>query len=118
MADGAVAKLPVSDEDHDHEQGGVTPLLPHEHQVCGVRSSFRPPPPVTHATRCRSSQSLMSRIDWRLLPLLNLLYITSYLDRANLGNAHQFLNKDLGLTELQYSTCMFCSFEALHDCSV
>jgi len=65
----------------------------------------------------------MSRIDWRLLPLLNLLYITSYLDRANLGNAHQFLIRDLGLTELQYSTCtsnvawaVFCFFGCMAMC--
>ncbi|CAK7207926.1 hypothetical protein SEUCBS139899_010741, partial [Sporothrix eucalyptigena] len=46
------------------------------------------------------------KIDWRLLPPLALLYLISYLDRANMGNAAIIgLKMDLHLTSMQYNLC-------------
>lgn len=33
-------------------------------------------------------KKLLRKIDWRLLPLLMLLYLAAYLDRANIGTLH------------------------------
>lgn len=33
-------------------------------------------------------KKLLRKIDWRLLPLLMLLYLAAYLDRANIGKLH------------------------------
>ena len=48
--------------------------------------------------------ALMRKIDWRLLPVLALFYLLSYMDRTNMGNARlQGLEKDLGLSPQQYN---------------
>lgn len=44
--------------------------------------------------------------DWRLVPMLACLYLISQLDRANIGNAKiEGLDKDLGLSGVQYNIC-------------
>ncbi|CAK7210088.1 hypothetical protein SBRCBS47491_000652 [Sporothrix bragantina] len=46
------------------------------------------------------------KIDWRLLPPLALLYLISYLDRTNMGNAAIIgLKTDLHLSPTQYNLC-------------
>src|SRR5438132_4856422 len=42
-----------------------------------------------------SEQSLLSKLTWRLIPFMFLLYIVSYLDRINVGFAALQLNKAL-----------------------
>lgn len=45
------------------------------------------------------TKELLRKIDWALLPLLSLLYLLSFLDRANIGNARLAgLEEDLGMT--------------------
>lgn len=49
-------------------------------------------------------KALLRKIDLRLLPPLALLYLMSYMDRTNMGNAKlQNLEKDLHLTGQQYN---------------
>jgi ACS family tartrate transporter-like MFS transporter len=47
-------------------------------------------------------KSAMSRIGWRLVPLLILAYFISFLDRVNVGFAAIQMNKDLGFTATVY----------------
>jgi MFS transporter, ACS family, tartrate transporter len=47
-------------------------------------------------------RSTMSRVTWRLLPFLLLLYIISWLDRVNVGFAKLEMNADLGLSDTIY----------------
>jgi len=47
--------------------------------------------------------SLNRKITLRLLPYLFVLYVLSFLDRANLGNAHTSLLEDIHLSEEDYS---------------
>ncbi|KAF8134538.1 major facilitator superfamily domain-containing protein [Boletus edulis] len=48
---------------------------------------------------------LLHKIDWHLLPLVSLLYLLSFLDRSNIGNAKiAGLVKDLHLVGLEYNT--------------
>ena len=44
-------------------------------------------------------EAIMRRVFWRIVPLCFLLYIISYVDRANIGYAALQMNADLGLTD-------------------
>lgn len=58
----------------------------------------------------KSTQRVLRKIDWRLLPMLTLLYILSYLDRGNIGNAKVAgMNQDLGLSSKQYNLVLTVS---------
>jgi ACS family tartrate transporter-like MFS transporter len=46
--------------------------------------------------------ALLSKIRWRLIPFMFLLYIVSYLDRVNVGFASLEMNRDLGLSDTVY----------------
>jgi len=47
---------------------------------------------------------LLRKIDWQLLPILTMLYLLSFLDRASIGNAKiANMGKDLHLTPGQYN---------------
>ena len=57
-------------------------------------------------------------MDLRLIPMLALLYLLSFLDRGNIGNAKiAGMQKDLNLSGHQYSLCAtvffftYCAFE-------
>lgn len=67
----------------------------------------------------------ISRALWRLCPYLMLLYVVSFLDRANIGFAKQAMQSSLGISEhayamaaglffLSYSICGFPSNLILH----
>jgi ACS family tartrate transporter-like MFS transporter len=47
-------------------------------------------------------KKVMSKIFWRLVPLLMGLYVLSYIDRINVGFAALTMNKDLGLSAYIY----------------
>jgi len=48
---------------------------------------------------------LLRKLDWHLLPLVSLLYLLSFLDRANIGNAKVAgMSTDLHLVGLRYNT--------------
>lgn len=61
---------------------------------------------------------VLRKLDWHLLPFVSLLYLLSFLDRTNIGNAKVAgLTTDLKLTGLQYNLCSaiffipYCFFE-------
>ncbi|KAI0776609.1 MFS general substrate transporter [Trametes elegans] len=63
-------------------------------------------------------ERVLRKLDWRLLPLLCLMFILSFLDRINIGNAKVAgLVTDLHLNGLQYNICAalffipYCLFE-------
>lgn len=52
-------------------------------------------------------KKVIRKVDWRLVPFLTLLYLFSYIDRANIGNAKiEGLVEDLGMTDDQYRLCL------------
>jgi len=54
---------------------------------------------------------ILRKIDLRLVPMLTLLYLLSFLDRGNIGNAKiEGLSEDLGLTGAQYNWCLTAFF--------
>ncbi|RFU74902.1 major facilitator superfamily transporter [Trichoderma arundinaceum] len=63
-------------------------------------------------------KKVLRKMDIRLLPMLAALYLLSFLDRGNIGNAKiEGLQEDLGLTPGQYNWCLtvffftYCAFE-------
>lgn len=56
-------------------------------------------------------RKILLKIDLRLIPMLTLLYLLSFLDRGNIGNAKiEGLSEDLGLTGAQYNWCLTAFF--------
>jgi hypothetical protein len=52
----------------------------------------------------KATKRLLRKIDLHLIPFLALLYLLSFLDRTNIGNARLAgLEEDLGLTGLDYN---------------
>lgn len=50
------------------------------------------------------TRKIIRKIDWRLIPLLTLLYFLTFLDRVNIGNARLWnLERDLNMTGYQYN---------------
>ncbi|KAH8591454.1 putative MFS transporter [Bisporella sp. PMI_857] len=63
-------------------------------------------------------KALLRKLDINLIPIIMILYLFSFLDRVNIGNAKLYgLEKDLGLTGNQYQVCVsilfvtYCLFE-------
>ncbi|KAJ3491628.1 hypothetical protein NLI96_g573 [Meripilus lineatus] len=51
------------------------------------------------------------KVDWHIMPIAVLLYLASYIDRANIGNAKVLgLAKDLKLTDNQYNLALTIFF--------
>jgi len=54
------------------------------------------------------TKTLIRKLDWHLVPFLALLYLLSFLDRTNIGNAKLFsLQKDLGMPEKGYDAIQY-----------
>lgn len=57
-----------------------------------------------HEYRARMTRRILFKVDTRVLPILALLFLCSFLDRTNVGNAKIYgLAEDLGMTNLQYN---------------
>ena len=58
-----------------------------------------------------NTKKVLRKMDFRLIPNLALLYLLSFLDRGNIGNAKiQGLTEDLRLTGAQYNWCLTVFF--------
>ncbi|KGQ08782.1 putative transporter C11D3.18C [Beauveria bassiana D1-5] len=56
-------------------------------------------------------KKILRKMDIRLIPILALLYLLSFLDRGNIGNANiEGLSEDLRLTPDQYNWCLTVFF--------
>jgi hypothetical protein len=52
-------------------------------------------------------KAILRKMDLRLIPMLALLYLLSFLDRGNIGNAKiEGLTEDLDMTGAQYNWCL------------
>jgi hypothetical protein len=55
-------------------------------------------------------KAILRKMDLRLIPMLALLYLLSFLDRGNIGNAKiEGLTEDLGMSGAQYNWCLTVS---------
>ncbi|BFZ55001.1 hypothetical protein PYCC9005_002039 [Savitreella phatthalungensis] len=56
-------------------------------------------------------EPIIRKMDLRILPVMSILYLMSFLDRTNIGNAKiAGMVKDLHLTDQQYNLCLTCFF--------
>lgn len=56
-------------------------------------------------------KKILRKMDWHLIPMLALLYLLSFLDRGNIGNAKiEGLVETLGMTGAQYNWCLTVFF--------
>lgn len=56
-------------------------------------------------------KKLVRKIDLHILPIFTFLYLLSFLDRGNIGNAKiEGLTEDLGMTGNQYNMCLMVFF--------
>ncbi|KAJ5950116.1 hypothetical protein N7454_001700 [Penicillium verhagenii] len=56
-----------------------------------------------HEHQEKLTRRLLLKLDFRILPMLSLLFLCSFLDRTNVGNAKILgLEKDIGITDRQY----------------
>lgn len=50
------------------------------------------------------TKRILHKIDWRIIPLLQFLYMLTFLDRVNIGNARLWnLEKDLDMSGYEYN---------------
>lgn len=58
----------------------------------------------------KNTAKLLRKVDLRLLPMLTTLYLLSYLDRGNIGNARVAgMNRELNLTDKEYNLALTVS---------
>ncbi|KAI8943323.1 hypothetical protein NX059_001341 [Plenodomus lindquistii] len=59
----------------------------------------------------KETKKLLRKLDWAILPLVSLMYLLSFLDRSNIGNARLAgLERDLGMTGWDYATAVSVFF--------
>ncbi|KAK0669828.1 major facilitator superfamily domain-containing protein [Cercophora samala] len=80
----------------------VTPSAHHADQENHVTTAAWTPQRTTR---------LVQKLDLHIIPYMSLIYLLSFLDRANIGNARlDNLESDLGLRGLQYNDCLAILF--------
>ncbi|KAJ7045932.1 MFS general substrate transporter [Mycena alexandri] len=78
-----------------------------EHLDSGRESSLPHPPTLT----AEEERKLWQKIDLRLMPILSLMYLVSFLDRSNIGNARlQGLDTQLDLTGNKFNIALTMFF--------
>ncbi|KAF3078584.1 hypothetical protein TWF102_003327 [Orbilia oligospora] len=54
---------------------------------------------------------LIKKVDWRMIPFLTILYLVTYIDKTNIGNAKiEGLTEDLHMNGLQYNVALSIFF--------
>ena len=86
----------------ENYHGGLCKELPHEEAA----SASNDIPTYDDIETAK----VLRKVDWRLVPILALLYLMSFLDRGNIGNAKVAgMNEDLSLTSPQYNIVLTVS---------
>lgn len=58
------------------------------------------------------AKRIMRKVDWRIIPLLQFLYMLTFLDRVNIGNARLWnLEKDLQMSGYEFNIIVLSEFE-------
>ncbi|KAI9368611.1 major facilitator superfamily domain-containing protein [Aspergillus egyptiacus] len=66
---------------------------------------------LSEEERAKIDRALLWKLDWRLVPWLSLLYLISFLDRTNIGNAKiAGLQEDLNMSNSQYNDALTIFF--------
>ena len=88
----------------EHEKGDVSPPEHYEEKNFGIAETQLESSSV-------NEKAVVRKIDYHLVPWLSLLYLLSFLDRTNIGNANLFgLSRDLKLKVTEYAACLALFF--------
>lgn len=75
-----------------------------ENQTTAEHDSVILPTAADDAFDPVDGRKIIRRIDFRLIPLLAFLYMLTFLDRVNIGNARLWnMERDLGMTGYDYN---------------
>lgn len=75
-----------------------------EKQTDAKHASVVLPAPDDDAVDSVEARKIIRRIDFRLIPLLAFLYMLTFLDRVNIGNARLWnMERDLGMAGYDYN---------------
>ncbi|KAK5136105.1 hypothetical protein LTR08_004155 [Meristemomyces frigidus] len=116
-----------SDQSSDlsHEKGAVIHLesmqdrkMSKAEQMHAVDAAIANPDVTLESFAHLDIKKILWKIDMRLVPMLTLLYLLSFLDRGNIGNAKiEGLTEDLNMTGPEYNWALtaffftYCAFE-------
>ncbi|PAV19560.1 MFS general substrate transporter [Pyrrhoderma noxium] len=102
-----MAKPIESDRDSTGVEKGSISVTEHKEVIESTDPSLPPPPVLDHEQEKR----LYRKIDLRLMPILSIMYLCSFLDRGNIGNAKLAgLVDDLHLTGDHYNIALTMYF--------
>ena len=57
---------------------------------------------MSHTEASNLEQTTMTKVSWRVLPLIVVIYFVAYIDRTNVGFAALGMNRELGFTAYIY----------------
>ncbi|GAA5835461.1 hypothetical protein JCM11251_005240 [Rhodosporidiobolus azoricus] len=81
-----------------HSQGGDVPA-----PAMSIETTSNGAPKAALTWTAEEERTLVKKLDWNLMPLLWVLFMLSFLDRSNIGNANTAgMSKDLGMDGDQY----------------
>lgn len=64
----------------------------------------------------KETHRILRKVDYRLLPMLTLLYVLAFLDRGNIGNAKVAgMNEELQLTGTQYNLALTVGYNLIYS---
>lgn len=94
----------VKEKNLDFEKEQITEIDDVEHTIESELSNFVEPTPA-------ETKAVMWKLDRRIIPFLGLLYLCSFLDRVNIGNAKLAgITKDLGISSGDYNIALSLFF--------
>ncbi|KAK3718361.1 hypothetical protein LTR37_005174 [Vermiconidia calcicola] len=101
-----------SDSGKSHEEQTVGYETKHEaHENAALAALPDPDARCSDGERKRIDKKLVRRLDWMLIPWLSFLYLISFLDRTNIGNAKiEGLLEDLHLSTGEYNAALSLFF--------
>ncbi|OAL53206.1 MFS nicotinic acid transporter-like protein Tna1 [Pyrenochaeta sp. DS3sAY3a] len=95
----------------DEEKTEHTPQHQEEKVSHNIENLPDPDAGLSAEERALHDRKLVRKLDWQLIPWLSFLYLISFLDRTNIGNAKvDGLQEDLRLTDGQYYACLTIFF--------
>lgn len=101
MADGL---LNVKGSFGHYEEKSVEHIPSHD-ESCRGNGGETKLSPEAEAELAATDRKILFKMDILIIPIITMLYLLVFIDRANIGNARVAgLSKDLELTDLQYKT--------------
>ncbi|KAH7391855.1 major facilitator superfamily domain-containing protein [Pyrenochaeta sp. MPI-SDFR-AT-0127] len=98
-SDAASDEKNIGNKHVEHDQGHTIDNLPD------------PDAGLSEEERAKHDRKLVRKLDFKLIPWLTFLYLISFLDRTNIGNAKvDGLQEDLGMTNSQYNNSLTIFF--------